>query len=214
MNNESTTPPALNIVRPGHATFHVGPFNFPTERDEWVSGLRQMMHSTAHIEGTTIEPAPYDTSVDPGLRIDPYALPSDPYELATLMRDESSGDGTGTNFPDLYARLCLQLGDGPAKRIWIDAGRIIDDEAELDQRRRDTTEGAHAVTGLLGEAEHALMEAQQRIHHITKDLADFEGEMDPLDAGDAQREIDHMLRSIRHVYRIMRPYRKASTSDI
>jgi hypothetical protein len=60
-------------------------------------------------------------SVEPYLpehdHIDPH-LAKDPDHIATLMDSEPAGDGTGRNFPDLWARLHAQEGYESAARIW------------------------------------------------------------------------------------------------
>ncbi|MFF9410384.1 hypothetical protein ACF1B0_33390 [Streptomyces anandii] len=54
----------------------------------------------------------------PGLDYTDPHVTRDPNELAMLMDGEPGGDGTGRNFPDLWARLHAQEGYEEAIRIW------------------------------------------------------------------------------------------------
>ena len=56
-------------------------------------------------------------------------------ELALLLDSEPEGDGTGSNFPDLFARLHAQIGYEEAARLWRDAcslhGSMNAEDAEV-----------------------------------------------------------------------------------
>ncbi|MET8411076.1 DUF1643 domain-containing protein [Streptomyces sp. NPDC005195] len=113
---------AVVVARPGLGDIRLGPYGSVTRAGSVASSLRQQRTSTQHVPGTTISVEPYFPEHD---HLDPY-LPTDPDLIAALMDSEPGGDGTGRNFPGLWARLHAQEGYESAARIWKAAGSAYD----------------------------------------------------------------------------------------
>lgn len=79
-------------------------------------------YNTQHVEGTTFDVGDYRPELD---HLAP-CVDADPYGLADVMDDDQGGDGTGRNFPDLYARLVAQEGHDRAAELWGKACHIYD----------------------------------------------------------------------------------------
>ncbi|AIA00538.1 hypothetical protein [Streptomyces noursei] len=97
---------AVILTRPDLDPVRLGPFAESHAAHDFAQGLRRQMSYTAHVDGTVVDVGDYRPELD---HRDAY-LPTDPYALATAMDDDEHGDGTGRNFPDLYARLVAQRG--------------------------------------------------------------------------------------------------------
>ncbi|TLS45736.1 DUF1643 domain-containing protein [Streptomyces montanus] len=113
---------AVVLSRPGLPEIRFGPYDYLHQADSITTSLRLQRHSTQHVPGTTMTVHPYLPGLD---YADPY-VPKDPDQLATLMDGEPGGDGTGQNFPDLWARLHAQEGYEGAVRIWKRACNAYD----------------------------------------------------------------------------------------
>lgn len=213
MFEDSTPQHALDIVRPGHPTLHVGPFKLETLRDHWTAALRMQMHCTAHVEGTTLVPAPFNPDYDPQFTIDPYGLSDNAHELAKLMRDDEGGDGTGRHFPDLYARLLCQYGDRRAKYLYQQAGMILEEEAAFDRRRQETVEAAATIIACMNEAERQFMQALAALDGVTDRCWGIDGEFDGQDVGDVGDESDIARRCIRNIIRNMQCFQARTAAQ-
>ncbi|MEU0390495.1 DUF1643 domain-containing protein [Streptomyces chartreusis] len=113
--------PPLDVVlnRPGLPDLRLGPYYYPHVAAGVAAGLRQQMHHTQHVPGTVVTVQPHRGADHLDARV-----PTDPYALADLMDKDTSGDGTGHNFPDLYTRLHAQEGDERAKELWLKACNV------------------------------------------------------------------------------------------
>ncbi|MFJ2007929.1 DUF1643 domain-containing protein [Streptomyces chartreusis] len=107
--------PPLDVVlnRPDLPDLRFGPYYQLHIATGIATGLRQQMHHTQHVPGTVVTVQPHRGAEHLQPRV-----PTDPYALADLMDGDPPGDGTGTNFPDLYARLCAQEGHARAHDLW------------------------------------------------------------------------------------------------
>ncbi|TDU67874.1 hypothetical protein EDD91_7933 [Streptomyces sp. KS 21] len=105
---------AVILHRPGLDPVRIGPYEHESRAEEIAAGLRRQLHSTAHVEGTVITTGAFRPDLD---HLDPQ-VPKDPYALAEAMDHDPGGDGTGRNFPDLYARLCAQEPPEYASNLW------------------------------------------------------------------------------------------------
>ncbi|GHE34264.1 hypothetical protein [Streptomyces capitiformicae] len=117
---------AVVLARPGRPDIRLGPYDFLDQAASMTTSLRLQRRSTQHVPGTTVPAHPYVPGLD---YLDPR-LPRDPDQLATLLDGDLGGDGTGRNFPDLWARLQAQEGYEEAARIWKRA--CIEYDAPLD----------------------------------------------------------------------------------
>lgn len=121
---------AVVLTRPGLPDIRFGPYDFLHEAASITASLRQQRSSTQHVPGTTVTVHPYIPDLD---YTDPHVT-TDPIEVATLLDREPAADGTGRNFPDLWARLQAQEGYEEAARIWTRACMAYDapdDSAEV-----------------------------------------------------------------------------------
>ncbi|MGW8358852.1 hypothetical protein [Streptomyces wedmorensis] len=113
----------------------MGPYEHENTAQEMAAGLREQLDSTAHVEGTVIETGAFRPDLD---HLEPR-VPTTPYALAEAMDDDPGGDGTGRNFPHLYARLCAQELAEYARNLWGRAGSTYDylhaDPADEQPRR-------------------------------------------------------------------------------
>jgi hypothetical protein len=105
---------AVVLARPGLPDIRLGPYDVVDQAASMTTSLRLQRRSTQHVPGTTVTVHPYIPGFD---YLDPR-LPRDPDQLAMLMDSDPGGDGTGRNFPDLWARLHAQEGYEGAVRIW------------------------------------------------------------------------------------------------
>lgn len=105
---------AVILDRPGLDPVRIGPYEHEYHAEEIAAGLRRQLHSTAHVEGTVIATGAFRSDLD---HLD-ARVPTDPYTLAVAMDNDPGGDGTGRNFPDLYARLCAQEPAEYASNLW------------------------------------------------------------------------------------------------
>ncbi|GAB1331739.1 DUF1643 domain-containing protein [Streptomyces sennicomposti] len=105
---------AVVLARPDLPDIRFGPYDFLHQAVSITTSLRQQRISTQHVPGTTVTVHPYIPGLD---YADPHVT-RDPDELAMLMDGEPGGDGTGRNFPDLWARLHAQEGYEEAVRTW------------------------------------------------------------------------------------------------
>ncbi|GGN46338.1 DUF1643 domain-containing protein [Streptomyces fuscichromogenes] len=105
---------AVVLARPGLPDLRYGPHEYLHRAASIATSLRQQLSSTQHVPGTTVTVHPYLPDLD---YTEPF-VPRDPDQLADLMDTEPGGDGTGRNFPDLWARLEAQEGYEEAERIW------------------------------------------------------------------------------------------------
>lgn len=123
---------AIEITKIGHPTVRIGPFPHHDRADSWAATLTMLAPSSAPV-GTAIHVVPYNKTLtydhDPanisGLTVDDVAL---------LVRDALDGDGTGSNFPDLFDRLVAANGHDRASKIWNHAGILADHWAEQENR--------------------------------------------------------------------------------
>ncbi|MFE5718606.1 hypothetical protein [Streptomyces erythrochromogenes] len=92
----------------------IGPYEYESRAEEIAAGLRRQLHHTTHVEGTAITTGALRPDLD---HLDPQ-VPKDPYALVDAMDNDPAGDGTGRNFPDLYARLCAQEPEAHASDLW------------------------------------------------------------------------------------------------
>ncbi|MBL1086824.1 DUF1643 domain-containing protein [Streptomyces actinomycinicus] len=108
----------LDVVlnRPGLPDLRLGPYYHPHVARGVATGLRQQMHSTQHVPGTVVTVQPHRGADHLEARV-----PTDSAVLADLMDDNPPGDGTGRDFPDLYARLYAQEGYERASELWSKA---------------------------------------------------------------------------------------------
>ncbi|MFJ4988781.1 hypothetical protein ACIP9H_33895 [Streptomyces sp. NPDC088732] len=112
---------AVIVTRPGHDTVRIGPFDFRHQAEHATWDFRSQLRNTTHPDGTTIDFGPYDESLPHTSR-----TPRDAMELALLMDSEPDGDGTGSNFPDLFSRLHAEAGYEEAARLWKNACSLYD----------------------------------------------------------------------------------------
>ncbi|MFD9078255.1 hypothetical protein [Streptomyces erythrochromogenes] len=105
---------AVILDRPGLDPVRIGPYEHESRAEEVAAGLRRQLHHTAHIDGTVISTGAFRPDLD---HVEPQ-VPRDPYALAEAMDTDPDGDGTGRNFPDLYARLCAQEPEAYASELW------------------------------------------------------------------------------------------------
>ncbi|MDH6544107.1 hypothetical protein M2167_006664 [Streptomyces sp. SPB4] len=105
---------AVILDRPGLDPVRIGPYEHESRAEEVAAGLRRQLHHTAHVEGTVISTGAFRPDLD---HVEPQ-IPRDPYALAEAMDTDPGGDGTGRNFPDLYARLCAQEPEAYASELW------------------------------------------------------------------------------------------------
>ncbi|WP_405546640.1 hypothetical protein OG590_40165 (plasmid) [Streptomyces goshikiensis] len=105
---------AVILDRPGLDPVRIGPYEHESRAEEIAAGLRRQLHHTAHVEGTVITIGAFRPDLD---HLEPQ-VPKDPYALAEAMDNDPDGDGTGRNFPDLYARLCAQEPAASASDLW------------------------------------------------------------------------------------------------
>lgn len=84
---------------------------------------------------------------------DPATWSTDAYEVAAELDAEPGGDGTGREFPDLFAKLHPRRGYDQASRLWSQACAVYDakyeagdqaeaQEAEPERERRRADVGA------------------------------------------------------------------------
>ncbi|MET9427948.1 MULTISPECIES: hypothetical protein [unclassified Streptomyces] len=114
---------AVVLTRPGLDPVRLGPYETERQAERMAAGLRSQTHHTQHVEGTTFDVDNYR----PELQHLDARVPVDPYTLAEAMDDDQDGDGTGRNFPDLYARLLAQEGHACAADLWGKACQEYDD---------------------------------------------------------------------------------------
>lgn len=116
--------PPLDVVldRPGLPSLRLGPYFYPHIATSVASDLRQQMRTTQHVPGTVVTVQPHRGTDHLDARV-----PTAPYTLAALMDDDPPGDGTGRNFPSLYARLHAQEGSERASELWTRACHVLDD---------------------------------------------------------------------------------------
>ncbi|MFJ4879939.1 hypothetical protein ACIP93_32695 [Streptomyces sp. NPDC088745] len=105
---------AVILDRPGLDPVRIGPYEHEGRAEEIAAGLRRQLHYTSHVEGTVITVGAFRPDLD---HLAPQ-VPRDPYALAEAMDNDPGGDGTGHNFPDLYARLCAQEPAEYASNLW------------------------------------------------------------------------------------------------
>ncbi|NUK54949.1 hypothetical protein HRW14_32805 [Streptomyces lunaelactis] len=110
------------LTRPGFSPIRIGPYEKEHQAEEVAAGLRGQLHNTQHVEGTVIDVGDYRPELE---HLDPR-VPAEPYALAEAMDDDQGGDGTGCNFPDLYARLVAQEGPTRAYEVWGQACTAYD----------------------------------------------------------------------------------------
>ncbi|WP_316779678.1 DUF1643 domain-containing protein [Streptomyces sasae] len=110
---EALDPLDVVLDRPGLPAVRLGPYYYPHVARHVAAMLRQQMHSTQHVAGTVLTVQPHLGSEHVEAHV-----PTDPYVLADLMDEEPPGDGTGHNFPDLFARLYAQEGYERASSLW------------------------------------------------------------------------------------------------
>ncbi|MFG2424977.1 DUF1643 domain-containing protein [Streptomyces sp. NPDC048448] len=113
---------AVVVARPDLTDIRVGPYGSVNHANSVATSLRQQRNNTQHVPGTTVSVEPYLPELD---HIHPQ-LTTDPDHIATQMDSEAAGDGTGRNFPDLWARLPAQEGYGSAALIWKTASSAYD----------------------------------------------------------------------------------------
>lgn len=127
------------VIKPGYDDARIGPFDYEYAARSFAHSLDRQMSHTTHPEGTTLAFAPYDGQL-PHIPVPPRDADS----IAQQMDDDPPGDGSGVNFPDLYARLTAHYGYEEAGRIWQRACSIYDamntpeeeeEPSELDQLR-------------------------------------------------------------------------------
>lgn len=92
-----------------------------------AGSFTSQLTSTAHPEGTAITTERHrgDLEYD-----DPATWPTDAYDLAAGMDAEPGGDGTGREFPDLFAKLHARRGYDQASRLWSQTCAVYDAEYE------------------------------------------------------------------------------------
>lgn len=100
----------------------MGPYAFTHQATSVASSLRLQMHSTQHLDGTTVTVQPYRPAL---AHCDPY-IPTDPFQLAGAINEEEPSEVMGYDFPDLRARLHAQEGHERASSIWRAACNIHD----------------------------------------------------------------------------------------
>ncbi|MEV8634267.1 hypothetical protein AB0395_21690 [Streptosporangium sp. NPDC051023] len=213
MNNDHLTSPlqladapafAIDVVKPGYPTAHLGPFAAEEQRSSYLQALRRQMKTTAYPEGVCFEDVPYDsdrTDVD-HLPVD---LPGTPVELATLLAAEP--DATGRAFPDLPTRLRIRFGDDDGERLW----RLVLAEVEADQAHADHF-AAHvkrcdAATDALKDAMALLRQARRALGDAAEEDWCGDGELDSVDYRDAEAFFDIAERQIRAIQRITQNFR-------
>ncbi|MFD9005939.1 hypothetical protein ACFV0T_34175 [Streptomyces sp. NPDC059582] len=136
---------AVVLARPRLPEIRFGSYDYFHQAASITTSLRQQRHSTQHVIETTVTVHPYI----PGLGYTDPQVPTDPYQLATLIGDDLDGDGTGRNFPDLWARLHAQEGYERAVRIWRRASSIYDEDfpdEQAGQRLSDIQGGSIATS--------------------------------------------------------------------
>jgi hypothetical protein len=153
---------AVVITRPGHDTIRFGPL-LQSMADSWRLRLESALSHTAHPEGTAITVEPYDPGTDGGY-IDPESIPASVDELMEPLRADTGNDGTGANFPDIYTQLVMRHGDNRGGRLWDQACRRADEEAEIDQAgqgiQKDIAGARAEITECLASLEQALRSVQ------------------------------------------------------
>lgn len=113
---------AVILTRPNLDAIRLGPYEYEHQAEGMAAGLRRQTYNTQHVEGTTIAVGAYRPELGHlAPRVD-----GDPYALADAMDDDPGGDGTGRNFPDLYARLAAQEGNDRAAELWGKACHVYD----------------------------------------------------------------------------------------
>lgn len=119
---DSSTALAVVIMRPGLPDIRLGPYAYPHQATSVASSLRLQMHSTQHVDGTTVTVQPYR----PHLTYQDPHVPTDPFQLASMMDEEKPSAVMGHDFPDLWARLHAHEGHDRASSIWRAACTMYD----------------------------------------------------------------------------------------
>ncbi|MCQ8833795.1 hypothetical protein [Streptomyces malaysiensis] len=119
---DSSTALAVVIMRPGLPDIRLGPYAFPHQATSVASSLRLQMHSTQHVDGTTVTVQPYRPHLT---HQDPH-VPTDTFQLARMMDEEEPSAVMGHDFPDLWARLHAHEGHDRASSIWRAACTMYD----------------------------------------------------------------------------------------
>ncbi|MFR0367629.1 DUF1643 domain-containing protein [Streptomyces sp. MCC20] len=121
-HSESSPALAVVITRPGLPDIRLGPFAYPHQALSFASSLRLQMHSTQHVDGSTVTVHPYR----PDLTYQDPHVPTDPYQIAEMLDGEKPSGVMGHDFPDLWARLHAQEGYDRASAIWRGACTTYD----------------------------------------------------------------------------------------
>jgi hypothetical protein len=116
------------ITKPGCETVRIGPV-LGHQADRMALSFTSQLTSTAHPEGTTITAEAHRGDLE---HDDPATWPADAYATAAELDAEPGGDGTGREFPDLFAKLHARHGYDRAARLWRDACAVYDDQ-EADE---------------------------------------------------------------------------------
>jgi hypothetical protein len=127
---------AVLITKPGYDEVRIGPIQYRHSADQMVWGLGAS--GAARPPYTKIEAVPYD---DDHKHLP--LLPNDVAALAEMMGSEKGGDGTGSNFPDLYARVVAEHGHDRGATVWHNVTSYLaaeeaqaEEEAEEAERER------------------------------------------------------------------------------
>jgi hypothetical protein len=117
------------ITKPGCGPVRIGPV-LGHQAEEMAGSFTSQLTSTAHPEGTAITT---ERHRDDLAHDDPVSWPADAYDVADKLDAEPGGDGTGREFPDLFARLHARHGYEPAARLWRDGCVVYDQQHEPDE---------------------------------------------------------------------------------
>lgn len=207
MSTESAQP-ALTVAIPGHRSLHVGPFSFAQTRDAWVSSLRAQMHNTAHVPGTTVEPADYIPVSADLVHLDPASLIPEAETIAEFLRHENDNTDPAANFPDTFTVLVAAFGSDKAIPLYRRAGRLIDEELEAKALPGEQKVSADELVAELGFARVAIERAGVHLAAIVgRERGRIDCDLSSVDATDMRHHLAAMDASARALTRIIVPYR-------
>jgi hypothetical protein len=112
------------ITKPGCETVRIGPVP-GHQADRMAGSFTSQLTHTAHPAGTTITTEAHRADLG---HDNPATWSADAYATAAELDAEPGGDGTGQEFPDLFAHLHAMHGYDRAARLWRDACAVYGDQ--------------------------------------------------------------------------------------
>lgn len=139
---------AVIIDRPNALPARIGPFIAHANAQRYADRLDTILRKRVMPQGTTV----YVDIANPSYEHFDARLPTDPWSLRSLV----DAGGEENAFPDLYTRLCAQLGQSAADLVWDKATGWSPSPADANGHVDELTAAAEEWRGLRAEGTGAL----------------------------------------------------------